>query len=203
MPANAVMGRARIDGRPVAVTGDDFTVRGGSADATIKEKDIFIERFANQYRVPLVRMIEAHGQLIHHYIAAVPGRPLMMAVADGKPVIDLPGPTLAAYYGTQWCLQAIVARFLDIPLRKIATVQARSAAEVSGPPQMANIARVNLMHDKSSPTGYTAQFLNFKAGDLAACMASNAQRISPLGERGFAAGELVEVDLLRGEEFID
>jgi acetyl-CoA carboxylase carboxyltransferase component len=28
MPANAVMGRAKIDGRPVAVTGDDFTVRG-------------------------------------------------------------------------------------------------------------------------------------------------------------------------------
>jgi len=55
------MGRAKIDGRPIAVTGDDFTVRGGSADATIKEKDIFIERYANQYRVPLIRMIEGSG----------------------------------------------------------------------------------------------------------------------------------------------
>jgi acetyl-CoA carboxylase carboxyltransferase component len=61
MPANAVMGRGKIDGRHVAVTGDDFTVRGGSADATIKEKDIFIERYANQYRVPLIRMIEGSG----------------------------------------------------------------------------------------------------------------------------------------------
>ena len=61
MPANAVMGRAKIDGRHVAVTGDDFTVRGGSADATIKEKDLFIERYANQYRVPLIRMIEGSG----------------------------------------------------------------------------------------------------------------------------------------------
>src|SRR5580698_887904 len=61
MPANAVMGRAKIDGRPIAVTGDDFTVRGGSADATIKEKDLFIERYANQYRVPLIRMIEGSG----------------------------------------------------------------------------------------------------------------------------------------------
>jgi acetyl-CoA carboxylase carboxyltransferase component len=60
-PANAVMGRAKIDGRPVAVTGDDFTVRGGSADATIREKDIFIERYANQYRVPLIRIIEGSG----------------------------------------------------------------------------------------------------------------------------------------------
>src|SRR5690348_6765007 len=60
-PANAVMGRAKIDGRHVAVTGDDFTVRGGSADATIKEKDLFIERYANQFRVPLIRMIEGSG----------------------------------------------------------------------------------------------------------------------------------------------
>lgn len=61
MPANVVMGRGKIDGRPVAVTGDDFTVRGGSADATIKEKSNFVERYANQYRVPVVRLIEGSG----------------------------------------------------------------------------------------------------------------------------------------------
>ncbi|MCY3669749.1 MAG: methylmalonyl-CoA carboxyltransferase, partial [Alphaproteobacteria bacterium] len=38
LPSNFVFGRARLDGRPVVVGGDDFTVRGGSADATIKEK---------------------------------------------------------------------------------------------------------------------------------------------------------------------
>jgi acetyl-CoA carboxylase carboxyltransferase component len=60
-PSNSVMGRATIDGRPVVVTGDDFTVRGGSADATIKEKAIFVERYANQYRVPVIRLIEGSG----------------------------------------------------------------------------------------------------------------------------------------------
>src|SRR5262245_3685816 len=34
-PSNNVFGRANIDGRTVVVVGDDFTVRGGSADATI------------------------------------------------------------------------------------------------------------------------------------------------------------------------
>src|SRR3989454_7787458 len=38
VPSNFVFGRARIDGRPVVVGGDDFTVRGGSADATIKDR---------------------------------------------------------------------------------------------------------------------------------------------------------------------
>src|SRR5262245_66481595 len=38
VPSNFIFGRARIDGRSVVVGGDDFTVRGGSADATIKGK---------------------------------------------------------------------------------------------------------------------------------------------------------------------
>ena len=37
-PSNFVFGRGEVDGRPVVIGGDDFTVRGGSADATIKGK---------------------------------------------------------------------------------------------------------------------------------------------------------------------
>jgi len=60
-PSNCVMGRARIDGRPVVVVGDDFTVRGGSADATIPTKPILAERMAGQLRLPIVRIIEGSG----------------------------------------------------------------------------------------------------------------------------------------------
>lgn len=34
-------------------------------------------------------------------------------------------------------------------------------------------------------------------------MTSNAQRVSPLGEAGWAEGDLLDVELLRGEEFVD
>ena len=37
-PSNFVFGTADIDGRPVILSGDDFTVRGGSADASIPGK---------------------------------------------------------------------------------------------------------------------------------------------------------------------
>lgn len=60
-PSNCVMGRAQIDGRPVVVLGDDFTVRGGSADATIREKPIMAERMAYEFRLPLIRIIEGSG----------------------------------------------------------------------------------------------------------------------------------------------
>lgn len=60
-PTNCVMGRALIDARPVVVTGDDFTVRGGSADATIWEKNKYPERMANELRLPIIRLIEGSG----------------------------------------------------------------------------------------------------------------------------------------------
>ena len=59
--SNCVMGRASIDGRPVIVLGDDFTVRGGSADATIAMKPVFAERMANELRLPMIRIIEGSG----------------------------------------------------------------------------------------------------------------------------------------------
>ena len=39
LPANFVAGTARIDGRPVLIGADDFTVRGGSGDAAIDPRD--------------------------------------------------------------------------------------------------------------------------------------------------------------------
>src|SRR5262249_39091272 len=60
-PSNCVFGRARIDGRPVVVVGDDFTVRGGSADATIREKPLMAEMMAAGVRLPIIRIIEGSG----------------------------------------------------------------------------------------------------------------------------------------------
>src|ERR1700676_1528153 len=61
VPSNCVMGRAQIDGRPVVVVGDDFTVRGGSADATIRKKHTMAEQMAHDLNLPIVRIIEGSG----------------------------------------------------------------------------------------------------------------------------------------------
>lgn len=61
MPANCVFGRGRIEGKPVVVVGDDFTVRGGSADASIAAKPLMAEDMANDFRLPIIRIIEGSG----------------------------------------------------------------------------------------------------------------------------------------------
>ena len=60
-PANMVFGRAKIDGRPVVVLGDDFTVRGGAADASIGRKMMLAEASAFEWRMPMIRIVDGTG----------------------------------------------------------------------------------------------------------------------------------------------
>ena len=63
-PAPYVMGLASIDGRPVAIGGEDFTVRGGTSWSGDRKKGGqggFVEDLAHQYRIPLVNLIDGAG----------------------------------------------------------------------------------------------------------------------------------------------
>src|SRR2546421_3544449 len=61
LPANVVVGQGRIDGRRAVVQGDDFTVRGGAADAAIWQKMVYAEKLAAELRLPLVRLVDGTG----------------------------------------------------------------------------------------------------------------------------------------------
>ena len=59
--ANFLFGRARVDGRTVVVAADDFTVRGGAADAAIIGKQVAAEKMAGELRLPIIRLIDGTG----------------------------------------------------------------------------------------------------------------------------------------------
>ncbi len=82
MAANFVAGTGRVNGRKVVVGGDDFTIRGGAADAAIAGKQIYAEQLANQLRLPIIRLVEGTGgggsvksleQTGHTYVPVNPG----------------------------------------------------------------------------------------------------------------------------------
>src|SRR5204862_1645769 len=86
LPANMVVGQGRIDGRRAIVQGDDFTVRGGAADAAIWQKTVWAERAAHDLRLPLVRLVDGTGgggsvksleDMGYTYEPAMPGFELM------------------------------------------------------------------------------------------------------------------------------
>ena len=63
--AGYVMGLGKIDGRPVAVGGEDFTVQGGSSSGGMTKAKGgmggFVEDMAHEYRIPLLLLVEGAG----------------------------------------------------------------------------------------------------------------------------------------------
>ena len=101
--SNFIFGRADIDGRPVVASADDFTVRGGAADAALHRKFVQCEAMAHELKLPLVRMIDGTGgggsvktleTMGYTYVPAVPGWDHVVANLDTVPVVALAvGPT--------------------------------------------------------------------------------------------------------------
>jgi len=63
-PAPYVAGLAKIDGRSVAIGGEDFTVRGGTTFGSARRKGGqggFVEDLAYHYRIPLINLIDGAG----------------------------------------------------------------------------------------------------------------------------------------------
>ncbi len=60
-PSNFLVGVAEIDGRPVVLSGDDFTVRGGSSELSIPEKRDFSEGVALELGLPHIRLVDGMG----------------------------------------------------------------------------------------------------------------------------------------------
>lgn len=94
--ANFVTGTGRISGRKVVVGGDDFTIRGGAADAAIIGKQIYAEQLASQLRLPLVRLIEGTGgggsvkmleQMGYTYVPVNPGWDYVVDNLSTVPVV--------------------------------------------------------------------------------------------------------------------
>lgn len=96
LPANFVFGRGRIDGRRVVVGGDDFTVRGGAADAAIGNKMGYSERMARELRLPMIRLVEGTGgggsvkmleTMGRTYVPANPSWDIVVASMSEIPVV--------------------------------------------------------------------------------------------------------------------
>lgn len=136
-PANTLFGRGRLDGRNIVVVGDDFTVRGGAADAALHAKQVAAEQLANEYRLPIVRLIEGTGgggsvrsleTDGYTYVPANPGWEWIVANMAAVPVVSLAlGPV--AGLGSA---RAVSSHFSVM-------VREKSQMFVAGPPVVAGV----------------------------------------------------------------
>ncbi|MDR0641486.1 MAG: molybdopterin molybdotransferase MoeA [Treponema sp.] len=148
------------------------------------------------------RLLAEMGQVLSHGVNSAPGRPLCVALIGGKPVINLPGPMLATYFGADWCIRGIICRALGIPVPQRPKVKAVLKGE-GGPRKLPEgfelFCRVAL---ERTGSGYEASLaLPGKTGGERIAGFSSAQCILK-GPNPPAGGGEIEVELSRGAEFI-
>lgn len=83
-PANYVLGFATVNGRRVAIGGEDFTLKGGSPNPAGLRKSVYAEELALTYKVPLIRLHEGGGGSVTGSAGKGKARPL------GEPVFAEP-----------------------------------------------------------------------------------------------------------------
>ena len=152
VPSNFVFGRGRLNDRQVVIGGDDFTVRGGSADATIKEKHLACEAMANEMRLPLVRLVEGSGGGGSVKTIETTGRANVPGVAGWEMVVANMGlvPRVALGPGSVAGLGAahLAASHYSVMLKD------KSAMFVAGPPV---VERIGQKLTKNELGGYQIQ----------------------------------------------
>lgn len=101
VPSNFVLGTGRIDGRRVVVGGDDFTVRGGAADARIGDKMGYGERMALGLRLPMIRLVDGTGGGGNVKTLEMTGYSYVPVMPSWEPVVKLLGvvPVVSACLG--------------------------------------------------------------------------------------------------------
>ena len=136
-PANLVTGRARLDGRPVVIAGDDVTVRGGANDAGIREKLIQVEKMSNELRLPMVRLVDGTGGGGSVKTIEMAGRTYIPAVRGWDVVVDNLStvPVVALALGSVAGLGAarVAASHYSVMVRET------SQMFVAGPPVVARV----------------------------------------------------------------
>src|SRR5437763_6897926 len=125
-PADAiVMGSGRIDGRPVMVAAEDFTVKAGTISGAANAKRHRVAEIAATDRVPLIMMLEGAGYRADGkpHVAPTPTDMLAQARCSGRV------PMVTAVLGASAGHGALVAGISDFTV-----MSAHGSIFTAGPP---------------------------------------------------------------------
>jgi molybdopterin molybdotransferase/putative molybdopterin biosynthesis protein len=134
------------------------------------------------------------GESLFHWIASAPGRPMAAAMLDGVPLINMPGPPLAAYFVMDWCVRALVAHFLGEAPPAKRTVRARLPEGLEATEGMEILRKLDL---RETEAGSEARVIDMRASSAVRSLTAPAQLVTDAGPQGVAPGECVTIELLR------
>lgn len=167
---------------------------GAAIDEALSKADIVIvnggsSRGSEDYNSELLK---ERATYFSHGIKAVPGRPIGLAIVNGKPAINVPGPMIAAALAQDWLISGLIRAFYGQTAAPRVKRPAVLDAPLGGRPSFEHLARLvareidGVLHAAPAPNGCT--------------LAQNIREVNafaavPAGVK-LEAGQTVEIELL-------
>lgn len=140
------------------------------------------------------------GELVVHGVAIKPGKPVMLAIVEGTPVIGLPGYPVSAVLTLHLFVREIIYRFMGKTSPEPSLIPAVLSRPIHSPMGVDQFVRVTLgqVGDKlmATPSGKGA-------GAVMSMVRADGLLTVPSGSEGLGAGETVTVELQRTRPEVD
>lgn len=158
------------------------------------------------------RVMDKCGDLLMHGVKCVPGRPMSIALVDGKPCVNISGPALAAMNCLDWCVSAIVGKMLGAKPHAYPEVDAVLDGPQTVPGGMELLTTLNLYRDEEGRYHAVPIKPDLKPGEVpqkgpggpksrqAQAFQGKAMYRSALGESSHEAGDVIRVKMICSPE---
>jgi molybdopterin molybdotransferase len=140
-----------------------------------------------------VDIISELGEVLQHGIASAPGYPIAFAFIKNKPVINLPGPTIAAFCGMDWAVREMVNHCLYQSRFVREVVRATLTEDLNKWPPVETYYRMIVTREGDH---YYAQPIPRHAPPNVSMVQCNGLHIAPIGIDGYQKGQELIVELL-------
>ncbi|MGE5704132.1 MAG: substrate-binding domain-containing protein, partial [Clostridia bacterium] len=146
-----------------------------------------------------VHVIEELGEVLTHGVATRPGKPVVVGIVEGKPVIGLPGYPVSAYLNMEWFARPLIHHYFGLmePQRqKVQAIIGRRIVSVMGAEDFIRVT-IGCIDGQ-----YIANPLTRAAGVTMSMVRADGLLRIPPGHLGYEQGETAEIELYRPLEQI-
>lgn len=175
---------------------DDYELLKSAIAKAVKENDIVVINAGSSAGSEdfTVKLIAELGEVLVHGIATKPGKPAILGIVDGKPVLGIPGYPVSAYFVFETFAKPLIRKFLKQGVTPKSKTEAVLSRRIISSLKHTEYVRIKLgmVEDKLIATP-----LSRGAGATMSLVRADGILTIPRNSEGIEAGEKVLVELTK------
>jgi len=175
---------------------DEYDLLKQAMSKAIEENDIVLVNAGSSAggKDFTVKVIRELGEVVVHGIAVKPGKPTILGIVQGKPIIGIPGYPVSAYLVFDMFVKPLIYQYTGQNNREEEMIDAAISKRVVSSLKNKEMVRVTLGNVDNR---YIATPLSSGAGVTMSLVKADGIVIIPQNSEGVEAGETVKVQLLK------